>query len=465
MKQAWSERTLGLVAVAALALALGFDLATGDVQADRRGPSVDGPVYETRASFCPPPFSRSKATTSLAVAADPGAPATVGVEPGETGARELPADRTVGVPVTGPALEVVGYGGRVHAAALLSATKPVEGAGAARCPRVVSDRWYFPMGSSALGFDERLLIRNPFADEAAVSVRFFTPGGIITKANLGDGEVAVPAGESKFIKINDFILRQPVLGALVDAERGRVVAWRVLFAEPEQNPDGVQFSLGATAPALEWFFPEGAVESGVEEELSFLNPHKKEAVLSVSLPTASRPVPKLIQVRVPPESLRTISLPEVVGGANRTTGAVGAIVRSTNGVGVVAERTVWYAASRTGVSSEIGAPAAATDWMVLPAAASSPDDSVVLLNPGSRSARVSLTILSRDRGALRPGGLRDIKVRASSRLRVVLNDFTGGQAVAVVVASDQPIVAERVATAANGDVSSLMGGAFTPSER
>mgnify|MGYP006182164531 CR=1 FL=1 len=66
------------------------------------------------------------------------------------------------------------------------------------------------------------------AYEAVVTVEFFTPTGKTTKANLA--EVAVPAGESKFIAVNDYILRQPVLGASVTARRGRIVAWRTMFA-------------------------------------------------------------------------------------------------------------------------------------------------------------------------------------------------------------------------------------------
>jgi hypothetical protein len=462
MKEIWSERTLTLVAAGVLLLGLGVDLATGDVEASRPTTRASEELFETRASFCPPPFSGRTGTTTLALAADPGAPATVGIEPGEGENRELAADRTSLQDVTGPALEVVGYGRRVHAAALLSATKPVEGAGAARCPRVVSDDWYFPEGSTKLGYDERLLIRNPFADEAVVSIKLFTSTGPITRANLN--RIAVPAGESRFIKLNDFVTPKTQLGAGVIAERGRVVAWRALFADPEDRPDGVQFDLGATAPALTWYLPEGAVQTGIEEEISLLNPNSREAILTISLPTSGKPVqpPRLVEVRVPPESLKTISLPAVSQRGRTEVGAVSAIVTSTNGVGVVAERTVWYSASRTGSSSEIGSPKTGTDWMVLPAATSSPDDSVVLLNPNPEPATVSLTILGRDGGATRPGALQSIRIKPNARIRLVLNDHTGGQAVALVVTSDIGVVAERVATAANGDVSTLMGNVFTP---
>ncbi|MGH2807347.1 MAG: DUF5719 family protein [Actinomycetota bacterium] len=462
MKEIWSERTLALVAAGVFVLGLGLDLATGDVDAPRPTTEISEELFETRASFCPPPFSSRTGTTTLALAGDPGAPTIVGIEPTASQNRELAADRTSLYNVSGPALEVVGYGRRLHAAALLSTEKPVVGAGAARCPRVVSDDWYFPEGSTKLGYDERLLIRNPFADEAVVSVRLYTSTGAITRANLN--RIAVPAGESRFIKLNDYVTPRTQIGAAVIAERGRVVAWRALFADPEDRPDGVQFDLGATAPAETWYLPEGAVQTGIEEEISLLNPNGREAILSISLPTAGKPVqpPKLVEVRVPPESLKTISLPAVSQRGRTDVGGVGAIVTSTNGVGVVAERTVWYGAARTGTSSEIGSPKTGTNWMVLPAAASSADDSVVVLNPNPDPATISVTILTRDRGASKPGALRSVRVKGNARIRLVLNDYTDGQPVAIVVTSDIGVVAERVSSSGNGDVSTLMGNVFTP---
>jgi hypothetical protein len=341
---------------------------------------------------------------------------------------------------------------------------PTVGSGAARCPRVVSERWYFPAGSSSLGYDERILIRNPFPDEAVVTIAFFTPTGRTTKANLA--EVAVPAGESKFVAVNDFILRQPVLGVSVTAQRGRVVAWRAMFAEAEDRPDGVYFGLGATSASLEWYFPEGAVGNGLEEVFTLLNPFKREAIVTISLSTPTRRLqpPKLVDIRVAPQTIKTVSLANALGAQDQELGSVGAIVTSNNDVGVVAERTVWYAAGRTGVASSIGAREAATDWVVAPAAVASTEDSLVLLNPGTERATARISLLRQDGPPLEPDALRSVTIRPGARVRLVLNDFTGGSPTAVFVTSDQAIVAERVASAATGDVSNVLGDVVRGSE-
>lgn len=466
MKPAWNERTLAIVTAGALLVGFGLDLATGDTPEPGSDIRPASDPFDSRATFCPPPFSARTGSLTLAIAPDPGAPSVIGIEPTGEEVIEIPADRTRLHQVSGPPIDVVGYGRRVHTTALLSSTKPVAGAGAARCPRAVSDRWYFPQGSTKLGYDERILIRNPFADEAVVAVKLYTSAGVIERANLN--RIAVPAGEARFIRLNDFVTPKTELGASVVAERGRVVAWRALFAAPEDRPAGMQFDLGATGPALEWFMPEGAIATGTEEELSLINPNSREAILTVSLATATRPIqpPKLVEVRVAPESLRTIALSGVTvpGRPNQEVGSAAVIVTSTNGVGVVAERTVWYAGARTGVTSEIGATAAATEWIVGPAATGAPDDSVVILNPNAERATVSVVLLAQDGGVIRPRSLQGLRIKAMTRRRVVLEDLTGGQTMAVVVTSDVPVVAERVAVAANGDVSGVMGESFTPSE-
>jgi hypothetical protein len=459
MKRMWNLRALVAVIVLAAGLGVLADVVTEEVVAPASDIEAERGTFRTRASFCPPPFSARFGGQTIALVADPGEAASIRIQPQETESSELPEGRLLMHKVAGPAVEAVAYGSLLHAAALISMDGPTTGAGAARCPRVVSDKWYFPAGSSSLGYDERILVRNPFPDEAVVGVTFYTPTGTTTKANLA--EVAVPAGESKFIKVNDFILRQPVLGASVTARRGRIVAWRAMFAEPDDRPDGVYFGLGATSPSLEWYFPEGVVGDGLEQVFTLLNPYRREAIVSITLATPSKPLqpPKLVEVRIPPEAIKTISLPGALGAQDQDLGSVGATIESTNGIGVVAERTIWYAAGRTGVSSTIGAREPATQWVVPPAAVISTEDSVILLNPGTERATASVTLLRQDAGALEPETLKRLTIKAGARLRVDLGDLTGGQPTALLVTSDQPIVAERVANAGIGDVSTILGEA------
>jgi hypothetical protein len=462
MSEASRLRTLLIVLGVTLLVGVGLDAVAGDIQEPASDVNVASGIFETRAAFCPPPFSGRNAALGIAVEGDPGAEASIRLEPEDQTNVTLQADRLLLHRAAGSALEAVGYGAHVHASALLSSTKPVVGSDAAKCPRTVSDHWYFPAGSSSLGYDERILVRNPFADEAVVAVSFLTPTGLETKANLS--EVPVPAGESHYIRVNDFILRQPVLGAQVTATRGRVVAWRAMFAASADRPDGVFFGLGATSDSTDWYFPEGEVGRGLDEVITLLNPNKREAVVSISLPTADRTLqpPKLVEEKVPPLSVKAISLPSSLDAKDQSLGGVGAVVHSLNDVGVVAERTVWYAASRTGVSSTLGATAPSRGWIVAPTAVSTPDDDLILLNPGATKTSVSIYLMRQDGGPVRPGPLQHVTIKGGARRRLGLTNYTHGQPMAVVVVSQGSVVAERVATTGNGDVATLIGDAFTP---
>jgi len=457
MRGLWNLRTL--VAVIALGGLIGLllDATRGQVTAPASDIGAPAGTFQTRAAFCPPPFSAQLGNQTVAIAADPGGPSAIRIQPQQSENTELADRRLLMQRVQGPAIEAVGYGTLLHATSLISMDRPASGAGAALCPKAVSEKWYFPSGSVALGYDQRLVIRNPFPDEAVVSVTFYTPTGPVRKANLQD-EVDVPAGESRSIRLNDFILGQKVLGTSVETERGRIVAWTAMFAEPENRPHGVYYSLGAMRPSLQWFFPEGAVGDGLEEVITLLNPHQREAIVTISLATADRSLqpPKLVEVRIAPESIETVSLPSVLSARDQSLGSVGAIVRSTNEIGVVADRTIWYAAGRTGVASSVGAPTAAHQWVVPPAAVASTDDSLVVLNPGSTRAVVNVELWRQDGRPLRPDGAT-MRIKPGARGRLVLNEITGGQPFVAFVNSDQPVVAERVATAGNGDVSSVLG--------
>lgn len=457
MRGLWSQRTFiaGLIVVAGGTLAL--DALGGEVERPASDITAAPGSFQSRSAFCPPSFSRRLGSQTVAIASDPGEAATIRIQPQQQENSELPEGRLLMQRVTGPAVSLVGYGSLLHGTALLSTEKPVVGADAARCPRVVSENWYFPAGSSSLGYDERILVRNPFPDEAVVNVSFYTPTGRTTKANLA--EVPVSAGETEFIAVNDYLRQQPVLGVSVHAERGRVVAWRAMFAESEDRPDGVIYGLGSTSATTEWYFPEGAVGQGLEEVITLLNPNKREAIVTIELATGDGPLqpPKLAEIRVPPGTIKPVSLPETLSARDQDLGTVGATVTSTNGVGVVAERTVWYAADRTGVTSVIGAREPGLSWLVPPAAASTPADALMLLNVSGRAATVSISLLRQDGAPLTPGSLQAVRVKPGARIRVLLRDLTGGRPMVVVAASDVPIVAERVASSGNGDVAGVMG--------
>ncbi|HJR45968.1 MAG TPA: DUF5719 family protein [Actinomycetota bacterium] len=438
--------------VAALLGGVGFDLMS-DEAGVAETPAAE-PIFEQRSVFCPSPPRGGESTMSLVLGA-------VGAEtiPVGTGVQdrvELSGQHTL-MMKTETSRDLVGYGGEVLASSLSTFTGKVSGLGAARCSRSASPRWFFAEGSSALGAEQRFVIYNPFPDEAVVGIDLFTPAGPQGNANLSEG-IAVPAGETIVVELNEYIRQQRFVAASIVANRGRVIAWRALQVGSEDRPEGVQFSLGATAPSDEWFFPEGAVGDGYDERVSLFNPTDEEAIASVALVTGEQTLqpPKLVEVVVPPQTLQPLPLREYVAGPDRQAGGVGVVVRTTSGR-LVAERSVYYESDDlVGVASEVGAARTATEWFVGPSVSSPATDSIVLLNPGAEPVSVSLSLRSPGSDPLEPGVLQELQVKAGTRLKVPLGEWTRGSTYAVVATSDGGIVAERFGSRGS-EVGSVMG--------
>lgn len=415
------------------------------------------PAFTARAVFCPPALGKPASRATITTVSRGDETVTVGFEPASDQRTQLePETALERKPPTAEALDVVGYGAPLDATVVTSIDEPISGVGAAACAPKASTRWLFPEGNSTVTHDERLVIYNPFPDEAVVRVSLLTPGGEKSPAGLSDK--AVPSESSITLPLNKSILEQKVLGAVVSATRGRVVAWRLSIARPEELPSGMQFTLGATSTADTWYFPEGAVGTGFQERLSVLNPGTDEATVEVTLANADRSVPAAgsTEVPVPPRSTVAIVLDEAALAGVR--GGAAATVRSVNDVPIVVERTVFYTTQEVdGTASEIGSSTPARRWLLGPATSHPDADSAVLLNTSSQAARVSLTLLSGGRPR-EPRLLADLEVAAGARLRVPLSELTSGEAYAVVVESDVPVVAERFSYSRGaGDVASVMG--------
>ncbi|MBA3363759.1 MAG: hypothetical protein H0T07_05060 [Actinobacteria bacterium] len=444
-----------LAAAAAIALIAG-GLWLGERPSVPASPEIarDRAPFVERALFCPPAFDAFAGDTALAVQPLDAAPGAVAVEPGggvETG-RKASGLAVTSLPGESP-VDVVGYGAPVSATAVAQSEK---GSAAAPCATEAARRWYFADGSSALGWDERIVISNPFPDEAVARVVFFTPSGAEAKANLAD--IPVSAGEAVAVKVNDFILREPVLAASVDTLRGRVVAWKATLKEPNQGVSGAAVTLGAPKPARHWYLPAGAAGKGARDRISILNPSEEEAIVNVTLHTASEAIqsPDLTEVSVPASSAMTVPLE---GAPTKEDGGAGVIVESIGGAGVVVEHAAAFdSGAITGYLSEGGLPAVSTAWSLPPAALHPRADDVVVLNPGPGSTFFDIALVATDGTVTAPARLSEIELEAGARLSVSVARWTEGKSVGVELTSTRPTAVERVAYSPAGeDMSSTTG--------
>jgi hypothetical protein len=455
------EVTFAGILVALLLLGVALDVGSSEVP-PARGGSLDASTFRARSIFCPGAVSGAAAALDLVIAAPTDDPLTVGIEPHE----DAPADVSpfggllydVG---NGEPTDVVGYGGFATAHAMTTTERPGAGAGAAGCAGAAGETWYFAAGSASLDVDERVLLYNPFPDEAVVRIVLFTPKGEMSKASLAD--IPVPSRSFTVVELNEAVQVEEgrTLALQVQAERGRVVAWRQMFVADEDRPTGMEFSLGAPKAAAAWHFPEGAVGGGAAERISILNPSEEEAVVAITLAVDRAKVlspPDLMEVAVPPRSQTNVRVADYLKTGDEPR-AVSATVRSINEVPVVAEREVSYDSDAgVGVAAEVGATAESERWIAPPAATEAAEDALSILNPSTDEAQVTVRLLGMDGIEMATPGLADPEIGPGGRIRIPLARWTGGAPVLAFVESSVPVVVERFAfERAARDVTSVMG--------
>jgi hypothetical protein len=244
------------------------------------------------------------------------------------------------------------------------------------------------------------------------------------------------------VNVGEHVQRREAVAARISARVGRLVAGRLQTFDGSVARKGMSVQLGSAAPGDVWYFPEGFLADGLTERFQVFNPSRSEARVQVEL-TLEEGTAEPIVLTVPPESRVTLSANDEPRIPKNVPHAV--TVRSTNGVGVLVERTIDAASpsSRSGLAITVGGRVATSQAVV---AAGQLDDTtdqwVVVHNVGSRPARVTVTLLD-DGVRLTPTGLDRIDVRPRQRRAIRLADSVRRGATSLLVSSTEPVVVER----------------------
>jgi hypothetical protein len=194
-------------------------------------------------------------------------------------------------------------------------------------------------------------------------------------------------------------------------------------------------SIGATAPAQQWYLAEGCTDGGFETFVLVQNPGDAEVRVDLALQTDTGEVRpnQLRGVAVPPGARRTFKLNDYV-----TCYDVSTLVTSEGG-GVVCERAM-YGDGRAWAHDSIGATAPARQWYLAEGCTDGGFETWVLVqNPGSQTTGVRLTYMT-DAG-IAPGPTFDLP--PGCRRSVNVQDRMTAYAISTRVESDYPVVVER----------------------
>lgn len=312
-----------------------------------------------------------------------------------------------------------------------------------------SRRWYFAEGYTARGFETHILIFNPNVLESKVSATFTRPDGVkVTKVRT-----IPPRGRRKII-VDDI----PGLKAAEFATQVSVVSGPGVVAERSMyfqygKIDGGHGTIGVVSPETRWLFAEGTTRGSFETWILIQNPAEREARVRVKFSRTDGAVVARAYT-IAPGRRQTISVNALPGLANTD---VSARVESVNGVGVIAERAMYF--NRSGSSGghvTMGAPEAAYKWYFADGlTADSYETWILVYNPSERTAQVTATFVTL-RGAT---AVKRITVGPRSRRTIAVDAVPGLSqarvATKIAVENGVRIVCEKAVYFAGGGTATM----------
>jgi hypothetical protein len=282
-------------------------------------------------------------------------------------------------------------------------------------------------------FDTYLLLYNPSQQNLPVDVRFLRPAKGPETRNY------VLAPHSRYTVHVDMLYPSDEVSMEVSAPAPGVVAERAMYFDYQGWADGGHASTGVEQPTLEGCFAEGYTGQGFETWLLLANPEDKEAQVEVSyLLEDGNPI--ICSYKLAPSSRFTILVNDVPG---LKPGSVGIKYRSTNGVKVAAERSMYfdYHGKRGGHCSPAVTETSQKLYLAEGYTGEDFDTWILLANPSQQAADVQLTYLVQ-------GGQNVTEKRAipaMSRLTINAGEKVRDQSFGVTIESlnGVGIVAER----------------------
>jgi len=403
----------------------------------------------------------------LVVVVNPGSrPVTAEVTAVATSGRSR--SRTLPVPARGRArIAVHALVTSPYAAALVE----VEGGGVAverevagkhgydagPCASHASDRWLFAAGSTVRGADEELALFNPYPGDASVDIDFATEQGPRSPRALQ--AFPVPGRSLRVVRVTPLVSRRSVVATRVVARSGRLVVDRLQVFDGRGDPvtgvgpgavrtappRGLSVTLGMADTSEAWAFPAGRKVAGAREQLAVYNPSGRDAEVQIEV-TLDDPVRNgrldPFPLSVPAGQVRVFdvtdqdTVPDAVDHSF--------LVRSTNGVGVVAEQVLTGGAPwpRVGVAAVAGSPLGATRWLFAAGGVSKiTSELLVLQNLTGRALTCRVQVLAGS-VPIAARALSGIRLPAAGRVTVRL-DGLRRKALPLLVEASGPIVAER----------------------
>jgi len=316
-----------------------------------------------------------------------------------------------------------------------------SGPGIDRLSRV----WYFAEGSTANQTQTYLIIFNPQPGTTRVQITYMRRDGTVFEQ-----EVQVGAQSRLVVSVHDITLPDGSR-PLADTHFGmRVIADQPVAVERTMRfgngGSGLHTGRGIDTLSRRWLFAEGTTEGEFRTQFLVLNPNNQPTNVEAIFrgPTG---VAATRRYAIPPRAQLAIDVNEVVPNLGIATEVIADRL-------VAVERVMHFANGAAGTIST-GVRTPAYRWAFIDGRTSDASYYLCLHNVSPLTSTVTVEVIFGD------GTKTNLSIRIPARARYTLalhEAFPGETAVAAIVRSNQPIVAERSLYPGGG----ARGGSTTP---
>lgn len=207
-----------------------------------------------------------------------------------------------------------------------------------QAPEVVH---YFAEGTARPRFRSFICMQNPSNKTAAVTIDYMMGDGTSRQQKL-----SIPAHSRSTVNVHDFM--GPVDGpgadfsAKVECTNGiRIIAERPMFFLYNGVWSGGHVNAGATSPSVKQYFAEGTTRPGFDSYFCIQNPDEREADVLITYMKGDGSNQQQA-LKVPPGTRATVKANDTIGQYDSEACDFSAVVESTNGVGLVVERPMYF---------------------------------------------------------------------------------------------------------------------------
>lgn len=321
--------------------------------------------------------------------------------------------------------------------------RSIHGYDAKPCATAAAPEWHFAWGDTSVDSRELLVLFNPFPRDAIVDGRFSADDGIREPVRF-DGLV-VPARGTIGVDLGDDVTRRDQVSGTITTRSGQIVVDRVLRIDGDEGR-GLTVQTGVPQPQQSWVFPDGYRSDEVREEFVVYNPGDEVAEAEIDFVVddpETNGIPAPIDLSLAPGTHQVVD----VATDERVPAEVGhsAVVRSLNGVPIVAERVVYSdRTNRRGITVTTGSPVESESWTFAAGAAGPDQDEFLVLVNLDQQVLSEIQVVAIAGGQRLPiAELDGIELAPGERRVISLDENTESTELPLEVQATEPIVVER----------------------